>query len=633
MNREQYLISVLSEASKDYYQNGNSKLSDKEFDDLVEELRNINPNAEILSKIELHDDNWNYKLETLPTKLYSISKVKSFKEIENWISFVQKKVSYFGTFSLILTPKFDGIKLLKLNDNYYTRYETGDKGYNVTKRIKVAKEFDTLNENTEGEFIISKSNFKNCIGYSSSRNFIPAIFASKKPLENQSKVDYICYSIYNSDKNKSEQLDICNKFNCIKVPYLILESNEITEEKIIAFYKNLNLDYECDGVVIDVNSAAIRKYLGETNKYLDCCRAYKGEKLFENGKETEIENIQFQMSRYGKLTPVAKVKSVFIEGGNVTNVSLYNMSYVKQENIYKGQKVIVSRMGKINPKITDFLSREHKAEIPSVCPFCGSKLEWDENHVELYCTNENCKERKVQQIYFFLKTIGVKDFGLESIKSLVYKNNLKKVNQLFDNNYIDSINVEGIGDLTKQLIKKEINKLKEEGVKLEVLQEASCCFDGIGSNTFKILNSFRNGKIDLEYLYQDSYYNEVRNGLSLKEGIGLKTADSYLSGLYKFNKFYYESELFNLIKIIKEENTNSSDLKDCKACFTGFRNEELKQYIEQRGGKVLSSVSSNCKYLVLKDKNSTSSKAKKARELNIEILSIEEFRNLINFKK
>ena len=91
MNREQYLISVLTEASKDYYQSGNSKLSDKEFDDLIEELRDINPNAEILSKIELHDDNWNYSLENLPTKLYSISKVKSFKEIENWISFIQNR--------------------------------------------------------------------------------------------------------------------------------------------------------------------------------------------------------------------------------------------------------------------------------------------------------------------------------------------------------------------------------------------------------------------------------------------------------------------------------------------------------------------------------------------------------------
>ena len=123
-------------------------------------------------------------------------------------------------------------------------------------------------------------------------------------------------------------------------------------------------------------------------------------------------------------TGVENVKSVFIEGGNVTNVSLYNMSYVKQENIYKGQKVIVSRMGKINPKITDFLSREHKAEIPSVCPFCGSKLEWDENHVELYCTNENCKERKVQQIYFFFNKLFSKitySFYINRINIIIIK--------------------------------------------------------------------------------------------------------------------------------------------------------------------------------------------------------------------
>ena len=127
LNREQVLIEQIKEASEAYYTTGKSKLSDKEFDALVEELEQINPNAEILNKREIHSDDWNYQLETLPYKLYSIKKVKTWKDIQNWIDFICKKIGIHendkGNIELILTPKYDGIKLLYNNGNFYTRYE------------------------------------------------------------------------------------------------------------------------------------------------------------------------------------------------------------------------------------------------------------------------------------------------------------------------------------------------------------------------------------------------------------------------------------------------------------------------------------------------------------------------------
>lgn len=227
-NREQVLIEQIKQASEAYYTTGKSNLTDAEFDALVEELEEINPNAEILSKREIHGDDWNYILEDLPHKLYSIKKVKTFKDIQNWIDFICKKIGIHendkGNIELILTPKYDGIKLLHNNGNFYTRYETGEQGYNVTNRIsKDIPYFKDENIGTEGELIISKSNFKKyCIGYTSSRNFIPAIFSSKERLENQDKVEYIRYSMYGDfDKlDKEEQLLYCNSLNRVKVPYL-----------------------------------------------------------------------------------------------------------------------------------------------------------------------------------------------------------------------------------------------------------------------------------------------------------------------------------------------------------------------------------------------------------------------------
>ena len=176
-NKEQILIEQIREASEAYYSTGKSNLTNKEFDALVEELEKINPNAEILNKREIHNDDWNYELEKLPKKLYSIKKVKTWKEIQNWIDFISKKIPGLDTnnLELVLTPKYDGCKIVNFNNRFFTRYEGGEQGYDVTKRIgqdiRNSKEFGF-----EGELMISKSNFKKyCqeLGYTSSRNFIP----------------------------------------------------------------------------------------------------------------------------------------------------------------------------------------------------------------------------------------------------------------------------------------------------------------------------------------------------------------------------------------------------------------------------------------------------------------------------
>lgn len=624
--KEQVLIEQIKKASSEYYTTGKSFLSDAEFDNLVEELEKINPNAEILSKREIHNSDWNYQLENLPYKLYSIKKIKTFKEIQNWISFVKNKLQINEDFEVCLTPKFDGIKLVHYHGNFYTRYEDGERGYNVTSRIKNSVVVND-SENYEGELIISKTNFKSCSGYTSSRNFIPAIFSSKNRLKDQDKVEYIKYSIYGVPLDKDKQIRVCNQINKVCVPYTIYKASELTEEKIIKFYFNAleMIDFECDGVVIDINSSIYRQKLGETQKYLDCCRAYKGDALFDDIKESEIIDIIWQMSRYGKLTPVAKINPVIINEGEVKNVSLYNADYIKQNNIYIGQKIQVTRKGKINPKIVNFLTYEKLSNLPEKCPFCGNSLSWNESEIDLVCDNKNCKEKQSQQIYYFFKTVGVQNFGLESVKIYIQKG--FELKDFFDKEKILSTQVEGIGLISKQAFLSELDILKK-GVALEKIQEASGCFPGLGSSTLKILNTLN---LDLEYLYIDSYYNEkFKKGLTL-EGIGKLSLESYFEGIYDFCDFYYNSFLSKEIPLVKKEKctSKSEKFKNFNIVFTGFRNEEWKEKIEKEGGKVLTSLSSTCNLLVVKDINSTSSKTKKAKELGIKIISIKDFEQMI----
>ena len=212
------------------------------------------------------------------------------------------------------------------------------------------------------------------------------------------------------------------------------------------------------------------------------------------------------------------------------------------------------------------------------------------------------------------------------MRNIIFNTNLSSIEDFLNQDKIQNINVEGIGQITKNQYFDKLDKIKEEGIKLEVLQEASGCFEGIGKNTFKILNTV---SVDMEYYYKDSYYNSILDRLVKLKDIGEITAESYLYGLPLFYNFL--DKIKKYIKISDNKKEQSIDLSNFSVVFTGFRNDELKNYIEQNGGKVLSSISSNCNYLVQKNENSSSSKTKKAKELGIKVLSLEKFKELLNY--
>ena len=626
------LENYIKKCIKAYY-SGNPIVSDSEYDSLIEELQITNPNSLLLNVMELNGSDWNFPKEELPYKLYSIKKIKEIKEIKNWIKFISKKItgldSGLSDFKVCITGKYDGQKILGYKGNYYTRGEDGIEAFNVSSRIRKCK-LQKIYHDQEGELICSRQNFEKYFKnlYTSPRNLVPSVFSNETPIDNLDKFDWICYSLYNSYLDKSHQIEICNETNTYKVPYVIKNVSELTEEMLFDLFQEFSKDYILDGLVIDVEEYRYRNLLGFTTKYLDCCRAYKADNLNQDIKQSKIIDITYQLSRYGKIAPVANIEPVSIHNGEVTNVSLYNIKYIKDNNIYIGQEILVERRGAINPKIYDFLTKDKLADIPECCPYCGTPLVWNETNVDLFCPNKECKEKISQQIYFFFKTLGVKDFGLKSIRNLILNGNFSSLKDFFDREKLYSTNIEGIGTKTIDIFCKELDKLKNEGVKLEVLQEASGCFEGIAKSTFKILNT---SKVDMQYYYIDSYYNEKIKEINSLEGIGEITTREYLAGLPNFYEFI--SEFKDKILIIEENKKEQIlNLENYKVVFTGFRDNSLKEFIENNGGKVLSSISSNCTHLIQKNKDSNTSKTQEAKKLGIIILGLEEFKKLLNYK-
>jgi DNA ligase (NAD+) len=354
--RTKELESLIEKNIALYYNNSNKAVSNVEFDSWVEELEYLNPDSPVLNIME--NKMGDYEKVVLPFRLYSQRKTKTWIDISNWINSTLSEMKKAGLenkeLKLVITPKLDGIHLMEYNKNTFTRGEDGVEGYKVSSRTKyflnIGNGYDELAFG--GEIITSKKVYKEYFetaGYTSPRNLIQSFFSNLEVPKNIDKVDYIRYSVYNKELNKDEQLDICNIVNKIKIDYKILNVWDLSEKYLDSLFEKWSEFYNIDGLVIDINDYQTRKALGYRNKYPKFSISFKPERYNQELIETKINDIRLQISRYGKIAPVAEVDSVFINNGNVTNVSLYNMKYVYDNNICIGQRGFVFRSGSINP--------------------------------------------------------------------------------------------------------------------------------------------------------------------------------------------------------------------------------------------------------------------------------------------
>ena len=376
-------LELLIEEYTKKYSKGESDIENVVFESWVEELELLSPNSKALILVEDFLGEGFPKV-TLPFKLYSQKKIKSKKDIDNWIKDISSKIKNFSfEEEIIITPKYDGLHLLNFEGRDYTRGKDGIIGQDVTSRTN-----EFLNKSISfygfgGELIFSKENFKKYFSqYTNSRNVVPALFSNDTVLKNADKVSYIRYSIYNDNSlSKKEQLNICNLYNEVKIPYYtctvkdIFDLDSQREEILDKLFEVWSKEFVIDGLILEINSATIRNVLGYNNKYPQFSRAYKPEKFNGVSFKTKIEDLKWQISRYGKLTPVAKVEGREINEGMVTSVSLYNAKYVLDNNIHIGQEGYIFRAGFINPKFAFFEKDNFEGEIlPTKCPNCSSKL-------------------------------------------------------------------------------------------------------------------------------------------------------------------------------------------------------------------------------------------------------------------
>lgn len=390
------------------------------------------------------------------------------------------------------------------------------------------------------------------------------------------------------------------------------------------------LEYDIDGAVVKLNNLSERIKLGNTIKFPRWAVAYK---YPPEVKETRLLDVEVNTGRTGRVTPVAVFEPISLCGTMVSRATLHNQDFIDQLGLGIGDTILVYKSGEIIPKVKDVNKDKRPSDwqpykMPENCPVCGHKLARDEGGVDLKCMNLMCPGTLVNRIVNFVSRdcMDIKGFGSEYIRKLTEEKYLKDIADVFELKDKRDALIEGkllgLEKNTDKLL-NAIETAKTETPADKVL--AGLGIPGVGKATAKeLIRTF--GSID-------AIAEADKDALSAVQDIGEISAE----GIYNFFRDEGNIELLKRLKDLglnfaKAENeVQGSSLAGLTFCITGtlegMSRSEAEALIESNGGKPVSSVSKKTSYLLMGA--DAGSKERKARELGVPIIGIDELKDMI----
>ena len=647
------LISILNEAAEAYYNTGHPIITDEQYDtrmnDLLELEREtgvvfansptINVGAKVLTEL-------NEVTHSVP--MLSLDKCHTVEEL---IKFANNK-------ELVASIKLDGLTCrLTYENGLLVRAETRGNGYvgsDITEHVKQFKNVPLKinKENTyiiDGEAIINDWEFAeiNKNGeYRNSRNLASGTLAVlDTSLVSKRKLRFLAWDVIEGGNNiLSKNLIEAKDLGFEVVPFWIngttsmalnpdnLQSNI---ESVFDYAKENG--YPCDGVVFKFNDIEYGKSLGATSHHFKNGIAYKAK---DDVYETELIDIDWTMGKTGVLTPTAIFKEVEIDGTMVGRASVHNVSILEDLALMNGDTIEIFKANMIIPQVKRNVSAERRdviggitvLNIPAKCPICGSNTEikQDNDSKVLMCTNDNCKGKLLGKLTHFvsknaINIDGVSEQTLEKFIELGWLNNFGDIFTLKDH-FTEMVKLDGFGETSVNKLLNAIEASKNTTLDRFIY---ALSIPLIGRSASKTIAKHWGYDIDeflvdFEHLYDYTVLDDFGNSMSdsLNE-----YAEKYSEDVISLSSFFSF--------ICPEESKNGDKLKNKIFVITGSLNQfanrdEAKIKIEAAGGKVSGSISTKTSYLVNNDVASTSGKNKKAKELNIPIISEEELITMLN---
>lgn len=442
----------------------------------------------------------------------------------------------------------------------------------------------------------------------------------------------IGYSEGLSAKNNAEFLKLLRDFGLPATPHFksCKTFNEAVDYCDELIDKLPELDFEVDGIVLKVNDFAQREALGNTSKSPRWLVAYKFEKYEAT---TKLNDIEVNIGKTGAVTPVAILEPVQLAGTTVSRASLHNADEIERKDIRIGDTVVVEKAGKIIPHIVRVEKQERKSKLakfkfPVVCPECETKLIKDEGGVYVRCPSDVCPAKVRERIRYFAtrNAMDIDGLGDKIVAQLVDAELVSDYADLYHLTEDQITSLERLGSATAKSLLGSIEASKSRGLG-RLLNALS--IRHVGRSVAMLLAS--------EFGTMEKLEEATVEELNEVEEVGETIAESvheYLHG--KFG-----SRIIKRLKEVGVDMTSTSPPKSARSAdgplagktlvVTGtlqnYKRDEIKELIEEHGGKASSSVSKKTDYLVAGEK--AGSKLDKAEKLGVKVLSEDEFAALI----
>lgn len=642
VERIKYLVDVLNEASKAYYAEDKEIMSNFEYDKLYDELVLLeNETGVVLSNSPTVSVGYE-AVEELPKEqhespMLSLDKTKSREELRDWLQGMPAILSWkLDGLTVVLT--YSAGKLAKA----VTR-GNGEIGEAVTNNAKTFKNIP-MNISYKGdlvirgEAIITYSDFEKINAeiedvdakYKNPRNLCSG---SVRQLNNEvtakRNVRFYAYSLVRcEDETLMSHMEKQFAF-LTEQGFEVVEHQLVTEETILdaiaAFeHKIASYDIPSDGLVLAYNDIAYGLSLGRTAKFPRHSIAFK---WADELRETTLKEIEWSASRTGLINPVAIFEPVELEGTTVSRASVHNISILRGLKLGIGDRITVYKANMIIPQIAENLTQSDNVQIPEKCPVCGgaTKIRQMNEVQSLYCTNEECAAKKIKAFTLFVSRDAMNMEGLSeaTLEKFIEQGFLREYADLFRlERYREEITqMEGFGEKSFKNLIDSIDLARNTTLPRLIY--------GLGIANIGVANA---KVLCKHFAYDlDAMRHADVESLSAIEGIGEVIATAYVDYMQNpDNQQKIEQLLPELMIEIPQMNEENQNLKDLIFVITGSLNHfenrnELKDIIEQRGGKVTGSVTGKTTCLINNDSTSGSSKNKKAKELNVPVLTEEEF--------
>ena len=642
MDRIKELVELLNKAGKSYYSEGRELMSNYEYDALYDELGmleketgyilsnspTVNVGYEVLSELpkERHE-----------SPMLSLDKTKSPEALAEWL----------GSQKGLLSWKLDGLTIVLTYDNGQLQKAVtrgnGEVGEIITNNARVFKNVPVTipfkgKLVLRGEAIITYSDFERIneqipeadAKYKNPRNLCSG---SVRQLNNeitaQRNVHFFAFTLVSAqdvDFDNSRQ----RQFEWLKDQgFSVVEYKMVTKDTILDtiewFEKTIvTNDFPSDGLVILYDDIAYGDSLGRTAKFPRNAMAFK---WTDETAETTLREIEWSASRTGLIIPVAVFDPVELEGTQVSRASVHNISIVESLKLGIGDRIKVFKANMIIPQIAENLTQSGNLEIPEVCPVCGGKTQIKQvNDVKtLYCINEDCQAKHVKSFAHFVSRDALNIDGLSeaTLEKFIQHGFLKNFCDLYHlEKFRDEIiALDGFGEKSYENLLTSVENSRNTtlpkfiyglGIANVGLSNAKMIVQALGNDIEKIIHA---GRQELEKI----------------DGVGAVIADTFAS---YFENEKNKEEFYKLLQEMHiekaQDNQNNQILTGKVFVITGslehFENRnQLKERIEQLGGRVTGSVTGKTSYLINNDSHSTSSKNKTAAKLGVPVITENEF--------